>query len=354
MMRPRIRLALVGATALSLMFTVGCTADERTIEPRDGQSPLDAYVLRGHPNGDLSVTEQLAANRASDLAVENDIAACMKRLGFTYAPETVPLEPIGVISPTYETWRVDDEEWVAEWGYGIVKWPGSAEEFAAAAEAKKNDPNPAYLASLTPPERLAYEEAMHGHVPGPDEIADGAEYDPSTAGCAGAARSKVNDQSLLDTDEFAKLNEAIDKVYHEVRTNKDLPSQKAWSACMSAAGAGAFDLQSDAWTLILNESNEIFMKHAVYLRPDGTPEDNGDTEPWDQANDPEMLALHDKSVDLALTDLECRKTTKFAALERKERFAREEEFIEEHRAELDAFAAAAEVKVKRTPAGAGH
>jgi hypothetical protein len=332
-MRIRRALAPLSAMAAIALLLSGCSgSDGDATGASDGaeqESPLAEY-LNAVYGGDLSPEEQEREFAEQQREQEELVAQCMKEEGFEYTPDTS--------SSSYSAsdgteWEPDEREWVAQYGYGAVKSPFSEEP--PPPEEEYVDPNGDYVASLSESEQTAFYEALHGPMPDEDEMSEGGEfeYDWSAAGCYGAAQHEVAGEDPSQSEAFKPLFDAINKLYEDTASWPGMAElDQEWATCMDTAGQGGHASPTDAQTSIFDDLNKIY--ESVEMSEDGSAPGGPDQAAID--------ALAEREVELALVDLECREETDY-----RDRFAEitrtvEQQFIDDHKAELDAMVAAAE------------
>lgn len=304
------------------LLLAGCSGPA---ESEQKGTPLTPYMNAVY-GGDLSEEEQQATFDEQNSKREELTAACMTDEGFEYIPNTASSS---IAFSSGDEWKPDDREWVSQYGYGMVNYPGRDEPVDP--EQQTEDPNADYVASLSESEQVAFYEALYGPGPSEEDLAeDGSyEYDWTQAGCSGMAQNEVQDADPLATEEFAALSESINDFYN---TSQDGPEftelNAAWAACMDEAGQPGFTAQIDAQQSINDEYNAMWEN--VTEGPGPTPDS------------PEMVELADQEIELALVDLDCREKVDFADKRDAAQFAAEEKFVADHKAELDALKAAAE------------
>lgn len=330
--------ALVAAVAVAASLS-GCTpssSDAASGELTSADSPLAVY-LDAAWGGDLS-PEEVEKEQATDAArAEELIARCMTDEGFEYTP-VGPEATEAVVVDANEDWDIDDRAWVEKYGYGIFEFPGSEIEPSADPEDDTSSiaRNVEYIESLSESEVAAYDEAMYG-PPVDDEALEDPdyEYEWEESGCAGRAQHEVHGDDPLSTSEFDDLFERIATMSDGL---VDSPEHQAldaeWAACMDEAGESGFTRQTDAQESI----------YAAMPVEEEAPEGSETEEPDDKSipDTPETRALHERELALALIDLTCREEIDYRQSSLKIQFAREEQFIDDNRAELDAFKLAAE------------
>ncbi|MCR2813405.1 hypothetical protein NQ166_05340 [Microbacterium sp. zg.Y1090] len=312
--------AVAGAAALLIALT-GCTPADSDAASAEEQSPLEAYLAAAW-GGDLSEEEQTARLEKENAEREELVATCMTEEGFEYIPATYS----GGVSYDAGGYEPDSREWVAQYGYGMINYPGQDEPVEPGEEWV--DPNQDYVASLSESEMNAYYEALYGPTPTEEEMGDdGAyEWDWTQSGCHGWAQHEMEGDNPFTADEHQPLMDAMNEFYMSISQAPELAELDAeWAACMDENGYPGFTAQSDASNSISDELNAHWESVTEYVE-----------------NDPVLDELGEREIELALVDLDCREKTDYRAESRRVTAVLEEQFIEDHKAELDAFKAAAE------------
>lgn len=321
MNRRRFAVALAAASALVLPLAACAPGDGTTASPEE-LSPLTAYLSAGW-GGDLDQEEQQAKFEEQQKKIEELQAQCMAELGFEYKP----MDTTGGISyGGGEEWKPDDREWVSQYGYGMVNWPGR--DAAPVEETELVDPNQDYVASLSESEQAAYYEALYGPSPTEEELNDDGSYEWNweTAGCSGWAQHELNGEDPWSSGEHQDLTDAINDFYAEMPNHPDLADLNAkWASCMADAGEPGFATQQEATDSISQELNAYYENQTEYIE-----------------DDPALDELGEREIALALVDLDCREKVDYRAQYQKVTYALEEQFVADHKAELDAFKADAE------------
>ncbi|NRG42970.1 hypothetical protein HRK28_18835 [Rathayibacter sp. VKM Ac-2835] len=312
-------LALSGLLALS-----GCSAPADEGRTDETTSPLTDY-LGSLYGGDLSPEEQEEKYREEDRAREELVATCMQEAGFEYTPSVQSAS----YSSDDDAYEPDDRGWVAQYGYGVVDSPGRYD--SAEPEDDYVDANADYYDSLSESEQAAFSEALHG-PPEPEDVAasddESYEYDWTTAGCYGAASHELEEEDPTSGEEHEPVLDALTEFYSELPSVPELADlDAAWSSCLSDAGYPGFATRFDAVNSITEKASAVW----------ASADDQG-IEP----TDPKLVAVKDEEIELALADLDCREKTDYTAVHKKVQDALEQQFIDDHRAELDALKAAAE------------
>lgn len=306
--------------AVGLVFVLaGCTAADGSADSAEN-SPLTEYFSAFY-GGEMSEEEQQAQFEKQNKQREELVAQCMQDEGFEYIPA-----PSTMTFSSGTEWKPEDREFVAQWGYGAVKYPDADEQ--PDPEQMTPDPNADYVTALSESEQAAYYKALYGPSPSEEEMSeDGSyEYNWETAGCNGWADHEINGDDPLQSDEFADLMDAVTKFYENAASLPAIADlDREWAACMDAAGYPGFAAQADAQNSIFDELNGMY-ENMTEAGPDQATMDD----------------IHKREVDLALADLDCRKETDYRAKYQKAQFDAEEQFIADHKTELEAMKAAAE------------
>lgn len=317
------RTALLALPLAALLATgLAACSGAADAAPDAADSPLNEY-LSAMWGGDLSEKEQQARFDEEDKEREELVAECMADEGFEYIPNTQN----GTISfSSGDEWKPDDREWVAQYGYGMVNYPGRDEPVTD--DQVWTDPNEDYVTSLSESEQQAFYETLHGPPMPEDQLnEDGSyEYDWEQAGCWGYAQHELEQDNPTQSDEFKPLMKALEEFWTKTQESDAFDEVNGkWSSCMADAGHAGYDTQMDAQMSFNEELNEYYENITEWIE-----------------DDPALAELGEHEIEIALADLECREATDFRAEYAKVQFAMEEQFIADHRAELDALKAAAE------------
>ncbi|MFT4136150.1 hypothetical protein [Microbacterium sp.] len=333
---------LVPVAALIALVLSGCAGDKTDTSSADAwkSSPLNAY-LSAVWGGDLSEEEQARTLAEQQKKVEELVATCMAEEGFDYTPVDYSDQ---FSTGSAEEWDPDSREWVAQYGYGAVNSPGKEEAEQAVEEV--TDPNQEYVESLSESEQAAYSEALYGPPPSEEELGeDGAiEWNWETAGCQGAAQHEVNAvQDIWSDDEFADLRQAMEKLWEDVENDPARAELDAeWASCMADAGYDGFTKQQDAAQSIYDALNELNAEAPQPAEGASVEEIDAQWKAYEDELEKKSEPIAEREVKLALADLDCREKTDYSAKQLELQFAAEEQFIADHKAELEAFKAAAE------------
>ncbi len=304
-----MRRRIVAATGVALVVLVaGCSGDAApSAEPTRGPGPAEAYLEAA-----LGVTPDGADRAAREM--EESIARCMGEQGFEYLPYTGAYVAVDLQESDPPP---GSREFAEQHGYG----------FAAAPEGMRPDvqaenPNDAITAAMSEAELEAYTAALWG-----EQDAD-VEGEPTVGGCFGAAREEVWD---VDDPVRAALEAEIARIDAEVAPTDPavVEAAAAWSGCMADAGhPGYVDPSApeqeawDAWVAFNDD---------VAADPAGGAEAAAGGGVVGQAD------LAAAEVALATADWDCRAAAGYDAVWREVRDRLQQEYVDAHRAELDAW-----------------
>ncbi|MGC3953868.1 MAG: hypothetical protein QM804_06385 [Propionicimonas sp.] len=333
---------LVALLASATLALTGCGAvgggDDGKLDYED--SPLSRYlteIFSGGLSPDATPQEVQAFYDEQNRKTEKIVAECMTEQGFDYVPN---VNNGGVVIGDDESenmYRPDERDWVEKYGYGVINSPWQDKGEVPEPEATQPvDPNEAYVQGLTEAEREAYYEALHGKPiesePGDEEA---PEYNWENQGCYGRAYHEVQGDNPWELEENKPLIEALEKFWQSVQNDPGFAKLDAdWAACMTDAGYAGFKKQGDAQESIYELTNKYW---------EGAPQGEGEQDPtFGTIKDPEYAKIADQEIPLALADLGCREKTDYRQQQLKIQFAAEEQFIADHKEELEAMKARAE------------
>lgn len=209
------------ALGLALVaLTVGCG------NPQEDPTVFESVGLATSPDNDGELEEHFA----SEAAVEEAAAECMRLQGWPYQPwSTGELVADHFLSAPPR----GSQDYAAERGYGILAaFPTNILTHPAA----KPDPNQVYVDGLSPEEKHAFYQTLLG-IDGSDGERR-ASVDPelyARGGCRGEAREAVGDdgQSRLLSDLYLPFQQLEAQVNADPRL---LAYDELWAECMAEAG----------------------------------------------------------------------------------------------------------------------
>jgi len=319
-------------------------------------SPIDEY-LNMLDGTNLSTDAQIRQREAAVAWQEDFIATCMTELGFSYWPF-----PQGSWFGVHEgdPWLIDDPGWVAEFGFGVVNFPGFRDgdiiSFGGVRPGGEPNPNWLHVDSLAEAEREAHLTALHGPTNpyrtagffcrgegcptdgGPDEqeIADADAFnrDPANWGCqrqAWEAYQAKSPSALRENTEFAPLFEAIE-AFRQDQTLTATTVDREWAACMADAGFAGYIRRPDFGMEFQNEL--VALTDEITL---ARPEIEVPHWPLRREDAPEIEALFQREAATALADLACRHETDFDARQQAAIYEVESQFVRDHQVAFNAL-----------------
>lgn len=333
--RPSIRAArlAVPAAAAALLLLAGCAGADGGGGRSYEDSPLSQYMSAAWGGDDRSPEEMQSEFDDQNRQIEEFVADCMAEEGFDYVPVLDNGSVVYSSDDDENAWDPDSRDWVAQYGYGFVNYPGRDDQPVDTGE-EWTDPNQEYVESLSESEQTAYFEALHGPTLSEEEYAEQEEsgefeYDWTTAGCYGAASNEIYGEDPSSADEHQPLLDAMSALYEEAQAHPDMVElDAAWSSCMADAGHSGFSTQQDAQNSIMDEQNAFYENQE--------PSEDGE---WVE---PDFTELGELEIEVALADFDCRDEVGYSDQQLDVQFELEERFIEEHKAELDAYLASIE------------
>jgi hypothetical protein len=276
-----------------------------------------------------------ADTRARLLRSEELVAACMREQGFDYTPQDLYAQVTGDGTGPDAAWGT--REFAEQYGYGVSTDPWGTAEDAPDAP----DPDADARAAMSDAERAAYDEALHG--PGQDD--PDAAYDWSTGGCTGAAQHEIDTTERQDPGEHAALEEEITRALEAVWSDPRIARvDAAWATCMADAGypeqttpGAAQSTLMPAWSTVQGWDDPAYQAALEGWDYDADPA-GPSLAPPDPAAVAEFTA---HEIAMALADLDCQDAVDHDATTREVDHALQQEFVDAHRAELDAWVAEA-------------
>lgn len=336
---------LVGAAALIL---TACSDDgDGGSAPDAAYGPLDEYLARigGYTlDEDRDFNAEQARMDEKNLRMEELIATCMAKQGFTYTPN----KNSGAHAIATDELDFDPEsrEFAEQYGYQISRNPW---EGIAARPDEQTDPNKDYVDSMSESERDAYNEALYGaqsQSQADPEGGDDAAWNWEEQGCQGAAQHEVWQGGDLGSGEVEALYEEVRSFRKNLAESPEMAALNArWASCMADAGYSDQTAPGESYEPLSQEWNQ--------LNGSNDPEYLALQESWDWEAKPEgppkpvrneaaVEAFTAKEIAMAVADWDCKDKIDYKAEETKIDIRAQEGFVDRHRNELEAAAAAAE------------
>lgn len=288
-------------------------------QPQDASgSPLSAYFPGWNGAGQNTITqEQAAKSRAQELQVQQVIADCMARQGFSYTPWVSPVSTMSLLADAPAQGTM---EYAQTYGLGIIDNPLTPSTTDAPI-----DPNETYKNGLSPSARYAFNSALdgkssadiaRGYEEGNPVPKNGPPLPADSGGCRGEAELAVYPRD--DDDDAARALYGAAKL---AVSNIDSDPQvvealQKWSACMIDKGFPRFDRRVDVFNYFMSQIPGL-----------------------DRSDGGAVAAFKAAEAKAAVDDLSCADTSGYADSYDNVRNAIERKFIADHQAELDAYVA---------------
>lgn len=325
---------LAAVTGGAVLLLSGCGEGSGGEGGTTATAEEDVYVSPMEPYTSAVVggyDEELAAERSRQ--IEEILASCMREQGFDYTPvDWAAMDGrLSGSSVGDDVWSdYGTREWVEQWGYGAATMADLVQEEPAEPEDPAwQDPNEAYVDAMSDSEREAYYAALYGEQVYDEDDESTWEYDWTQGGCQGMAQHEVygdEDARLSEAWQdpaYQALQEEMNTIYQNLETHPlVLTAVETWVQCMADAGYPGMVAVYDAQNEIYDELWELM------------PED-GSAPPAAA-----LAELKAKELAVALADFDCAELADHDQAYRDAQYELESEFVEAHRAELEAWAAA--------------
>ncbi|NKY11542.1 hypothetical protein [Cellulomonas hominis] len=345
------RLALASVSCVALLLA-GCSGggggdgDKKSSAFEWEPGPLDAYQARIYGYSldaeEQSQEELQAQSDEQNRRVEELVAACMQEQGFDYIPNDQNSGQVFTGNELDVDWGT--VEFAEKYGYGISTDPWGNEDIEPTEWV---DPNQEYVESMSESEQLAYQEALWGPTQEYVEGEEPQEYDWTQSGCYGAAQHEVYEGGL-EADDFGSLQDELSTFYETVQADPRMAELNAkWASCMADAG---FDGVTD-----MNESTQPLYDEWSAMQGWEDPEYQALMETWDWEAEPdgppqpepdadELAAFTKKEIAQAVADFGCQEKVEYSKTQMEIDHELQQEFVDAHRDDLEAWASAAEAK----------
>lgn len=342
--RTRMRAATTALAAATLLLAACSSAESAAASADWVPGPLDEFQARifgwsTDPNQQETQQEAQARMDADGRRIEELVAACMAEYGFTYIPRDDAGGTVIFGDELDVPWGT--REFAETYGFGVVNDPwNNREEQPVDEPIEWFDPNQETVDAMSDAERDAWNEALWGP---PQE--DG-EWDPMQAGCQGRAQHEVHNPGAAD-EQFAALQAEMDTLWERMQTDPRITAVNAeWASCMADAGhpglPGAHELNNllwEEWRVVQrwDQHDEIFMSWDWEANPDGPTE-------MPEPDPAEVAAFAEREIALAVADFDCRQSVDFETVFQDVNHDLQQQFVDRHRAELEAWAEHAEAR----------
>ena len=259
---------------IALVLLLGTADACARSESATGTTDL-ATLLSDDPSQQLALYQQY----------QDDVATCMKELGFDYLPYA-PSDPQTPAS------RMPPDEFRRTYGYGIIAHYTQPELFDYDAPV---DPNQQAMQAMDETTRNAFVTALEGPGAPTQEVSP----DPTKVGCKQAATARR--QGVDVTAASRTLADALDASDAQIKASPEmLDAWRKWSTCMSGQGMEFTDVDSIA-------------SHIQQLAIEAYPELTTGTTPEQLLSDPvkgpsaraRAAELQSTEADIAVADHDC-------------------------------------------------
>lgn len=308
--------ALYAAGCGVLLLLTGCSGDEAPSAAGDEQqaTPLTEYYEKLFPE---QSSEELDAQMRESEAL---VAACMQEAGFEYIPRDSATDGSAVQEADEE---YGTEEYAAAHGYDITTFDPESEPVAE----EMVDPNEEYVSSMSETEANAYYETLYGGMTAEeyDPEAEAPVYDWTMAGCTGKAEHESGAGALYTDPAFLSFQADTEALYERAQKSPETEALRAeWADCMADAGYADYSSPEDAVDDISERSNALY-------------ENVSESDPM--PDEAAMEELRQIERDTAVADYRCQEKVDYADTSLAIMAEFEQEYVDTHRAELDALVA---------------
>jgi hypothetical protein len=306
------------------------------------KSPLAEYMGDGFSSsgGTFRVTragggqqpseEELAKQRK----VEDATVACMKAAGFEYVAVPPEQNPKSKFSDAFS---LPADEFAKQYGYGIstIDWSKAGQD--------DDDANAKIRKALSPAAQKAYDKALNGPNAGPNGAivampADGGkDTGKLDLGCRGKAVESVygkNQDRAADFKKFESLFKDLQALTKRIESDQSVvDATTAWADCLADAGHAGFKKVDDPRQQVQTKLDAL-----TGTKPPAKGKGMTLVGPpsFDKVDSAKLAELRRFEIDLAVADQKC-KQAKYDDAYKKVQYAAEQEFVDQHKAELESY-----------------
>ncbi len=326
-MRKNGRMASIGAIVATVALLAACTTSAVTETPVTPEASAEvSTILTAEDSPILAYVRVATAEENQHLLRKQEelTIACMAEHGFTIpASETQPS-----VTGTGLDLDINSREFAETYGYGVFNNPFSAGPLGVlTSQGAPEAPTSAideFYESLDVADQQAFSEAFDG---APEEGGRGV------GGCFGDARAAVFDTNPWDAEAFRTLINTMKSIYRDTQNDhRTAELNQQWVACMADAGFGGLKTHANAheeFTQQLFELQRAFEAENPPVR--------GQELPTFEFTGPEIDAGLERERAQAVADWDCRDSLHYESEMLRTKFKYEQQYIEEHEAELIAF-----------------
>lgn len=298
----RARLALAGVVAVA-MAAAGCSGDDPEPDRDHDEGPLTEFLgFSTLERGAIGLPQLSEEEEQRQYALQELIARCMADHEFEYVPVAISDQLAAVYGDAY---TLGPEQFAAQYGYGVSTLGAGGLEVD-----DLDDPNEQIRANLSPEAQQDYQLALWGD---PDADEPGC-HDRATAEVYGTGAD--SDQGFA---EFADLFGELSELYQRIEDDPRMTAAHGrWADCMAQAGYPGLAVPQDAQQSVFERMSASFGEDTAEAAPAALAE------------------VRDYELALAPVDYGCqREHVDGPRAEVVQEL--EEQFVAEHRAELEAY-----------------
>jgi hypothetical protein len=338
-------------TLMAVLALAGCGSTKdpgAAADQSSDKSPLAEYMGEGfvssgsgpgvrmaiRDGGQGTSEEELAKQRQ----IEDATVACMKAAGFDYVavpPESQPKSKFN------DALRLPADKFAEQYGYGIstIDWS------KAGQDSDSSNPNTKIRNALSPAAKKAYDKALNGPnatgngnvVIAPEKGEGPTNSGTLDLGCRGKAAEQVYGKRK-DKDDLKKYD-ALFKDLEALRKRIEadqrvVDATTAWSDCLADAGHPGYKKTDEPPQKVSQKLDELTGTHPNTNGP-GNKGVQGPPS-FDKVDAAKLADLRKFEIQLAKADQKCRAKV-YDAPYKKAQYELEKEFVNQHKAELEAF-----------------
>lgn len=345
----KVAIGIVAVGLVASMGLAGCSKGDGA--GADGSSASATYVspLNDYMSALYEPPSEESQN-AMNAKYNEILVQCMADQGFEYKADPSQ-NAMTYVDASESGIDQSSREFAVQYGYGISTNPWSDSSTAGpedGSDGEWKDPNQEYVDSLSETARDAYYEALSG----PPQEYDASSEDPSDAetsgsvameyrwednGCYGKAQHEAFEQggSYWEDPKYSSLLDAVNELYN-TQSSTPLMTEldSKWASCMSDAGYSSFSKPQDAMDSIQKKMEEFWNEDPT----DGGTKELSDDE-WAAFQSDQQKRISDEitaqELKLAVADWDCKDKIGYTKASDEARIKAEEDFIAQHKAELD-------------------
>ncbi|MFI2377135.1 hypothetical protein ACH5AO_18960 [Streptomyces sp. NPDC018964] len=299
MTRSRTVRRLAAPTAVGLLPLLAACGTGTGTDAGTGSAShaSDGEKTTAGSSGQLDIPADANADLKKRYLLENAIAACMRKQGFTYTP-VAPEDPTA-------SWATDGADYALtkkyrqKYGFGVyagIVHPGDAAASGGSAAEEGSAPNADYVATLTPAQKTAYDKALGAP---PDPKSGGKNW----TGCQGEADKEV--YGSASAQERSTSTENRNQANAQVLNGdpKLVALAQSYASCLKKEGIPVTTTQPTG----IGEMVKLQALGSASAGAGVVPGVDEDGNTQESLSKEEALPLLTKDIELAMRDLECGK-----------------------------------------------